>query len=57
MELEILILSEVRKKKTNTYMWNLKYGTNEPVERTEEGSQGRGGGTGVGGLLDANYYI
>ena len=35
MQLEILILRAVRKKKTNpyyiTYKWNLKYGTNEPI--------------------------
>ena len=32
MDLEIIILSEVRKRKTNiAYMWNLKYDTNEPI--------------------------
>ena len=39
-----------------TYMWNLKYGTNEPIYKTETDSQTqrtdlwlvRGGGTGVG---------
>ena len=39
MELETLILSEVRKRKTNpydlTYMWNLTYDTNEPFHRKE----------------------
>ena len=34
LELETLILSEVRKRKANTtfhaYIWNLIYGTNEP---------------------------
>ena len=48
-----------------TYMWNLKYGTNEPICKTETDSQtcvcqGRGGGnswTGNLGLVNANYYI
>ena len=36
MQLEIIILSEVRKRKTKTpyaitSMWNLKYNTNEPI--------------------------
>ena len=57
MELETLILCEVRKRKTNTtlyiiYMWNLIYGTNEPFHRKEShglgektcGSGGEGGG-------------
>ena len=75
MELEIFILSEVRKRKTNTwnditYTWNLKYGTNEPIYKTETDSQTwrtdlwlpRGREEGVGwtgslGLVDANYYI
>ena len=46
MELEILTLSEVRKRKSYdiipydiTYMWNLKYGTNEPIYRKETDSQ------------------
>ena len=34
MELETLILSEVRKRKANT-IWNLIYGTNEPFHRKE----------------------
>ena len=50
------------------YMWNLKYGTNDPIYKTETdhghreqtcGSQ-QGGGVGwMGslGLIDANYYI
>ena len=50
-------------------MWNLKYGTNEPIYRTETDStdihnrlvaKGKGGGsgwTGIWGLVDANYYI
>jgi len=59
MELETLILCEVRKRKTNTtlyiiYMWNLIYGTNEPINRNETnswtwsqtcGCQGGGGGS------------
>ena len=50
-----------------TYMWNLKYGTNEHIYKTETdsytycGCQGRGGDgegwTGSLGLVDANYYI
>ena len=40
MELDILILSEVSQKERQipydiTYMWNLKYGTNEPIYRKE----------------------
>ena len=44
MQLEIIILSEVRKRKTNTIMIslihfrNLKYDTNEPVYETETDS-------------------
>ena len=35
IQLESLILSEVHQKKINTtYMWNLKYGTNEPIYKT-----------------------
>ena len=41
MQLEILILSEVHQKEEDiphdiTYMWNLKYGTNESVYKTNE---------------------
>ena len=73
IELETLILSEVRKTKTNTiyditYIWNLIYGTNEPFYRREThglGEQtcgcqrgGKGGRwTGSLGIVDANYYI
>ena len=36
---KIFILSEIRRRKTNlydiTYMWNLKYATNEPIYKTE----------------------
>ena len=45
MQLEILILSAVSQKKNVkipygiTYMENLKYGTNEPIYRTETDSQ------------------
>ena len=41
MELEILILSEESQKEKNkyhmiiTYVWNLKYGTDDPVYKTE----------------------
>ena len=42
MQLDILILSEVSQKDKHhiiTYMWNLKYGTNEPIYKTEADSQ------------------
>ena len=44
MKLEILISSEVSQKERQipnaiTYMWNLKYGTSEPVCKTETDSQ------------------
>ena len=44
MQLEIIILSEISQKERQisydiTYMWNLKYGTNEPVYKTETDSQ------------------
>ena len=71
MQLEIIMLSEVSQKEKDkydgiTYMWDLKYGTNEAVYKTEADSQTqrpdlwlpRGGGSGWGlGLVDANYYI
>ena len=47
-------------------MWNLTYGTNEPIYKTETDSktenninscQGGVAGTGIWGLVDANYYI
>jgi len=39
-QLEILILSEVRQITYDiTYMWNLKYGTNEHIYNTETDSQ------------------
>ena len=43
MDQEIIILSEVRKRKTNiiyfTNVWNLKYDTNELIYKTETDSQ------------------
>ena len=35
MQLEILILSEVRKRQIPyiTYIWSLKYGANEPINK------------------------
>ena len=44
MQLVIIILSEVSQKAKDipyyiTYMWNLKYGTNEPIYKTETHSQ------------------
>ena len=42
MELEIILLSGVSHKEKNkyyiTYMWNVKYGTNEPIYKTETDS-------------------
>ena len=38
MQLEIIILSEVSQRQIPydiTYMWNLKYDTNEPIHETE----------------------
>ena len=40
MDLEIFILNEVRQTSHDfTYMWNLKYGTNELIYETETDSQ------------------
>ena len=44
MDLEIIKLSEVSQKKRQiphdiTYMWNLKYDTNEPIYETETDSK------------------
>ena len=45
MQLEIIILSEVKSERKRqipydvTYMWNLKYDTNEPIYKTEIDSQ------------------
>ena len=64
IELETLILSEIRKRKTNTYdgtyIWNLICGTNETFHREEThglgeqtcGCQGGGRGTGMDWELD-----
>ena len=72
VQLEILILNEVRKRKQIpcdiTYIWNLKYGPDEPIYRTENHRHGKqtcgakGEGEGVGwtgnlGLVDANSSI
>ena len=46
-----------------TYMWDVKYDTNEPIYKTEtdskdiENRHGGRGWTGSLGLVDANYYI
>ena len=53
-----------------TYIWNLKYGTNEPIYKTETDSktwridlrlprerEEGAGWTGSLGLVDTNYYI
>ena len=40
VDLEIIILSEISQRKTNiTYMWNLKYDTNELIYQRETDSQ------------------
>ena len=71
MELETLLLCEVRKRKTNTmisHIWNLIYGTNKPFHSKETHGLGeqtcgcQGEGEGVGwiwnlGLIDANYCL
>ena len=72
MQLEIIILSEVSQKERQipydiTYMWNLKYDTNEPIYETESGTYRIDcwlprGVVGVGwigslGLADENWYI
>ena len=47
MDLEIIILSEVSQKEKDklpydiTYMWNLKYDTNELIYETETDSENR----------------
>ena len=67
-------MKQVRKRKKIPYditsMWNLKYGTDEPIYKIETDSQtwridlwwSRGKGEGVGwtrslGLVDADNYI
>ena len=56
MDLEIIILGEVRSDRERqalydiTYMWNLKCGTNEPIYKTKTDlwlPRGRGGGRGM----------
>ena len=45
MDLEIFILSEISQKEKDIYhmisfyMWNLQYGTNEPIYKTEADSE------------------
>ena len=66
MELEILILGRQIPYSTG-YMWNIKYGTNEPIYKTETdsqireqtyGCQGRGVERGMDWeLVGENYYI
>ena len=76
VQLESLILNEVKSERERQipydipYMWNLKYGMDEPIYRTETNlltwrtdlwlPRGRGKGvgwTGSLGLVDANYHI
>ena len=45
MDLEIIILNKIKSEREKqvlndiTYMWNLKYDTNEPIYKTEPDSQ------------------
>ena len=76
MDLEIIILTKSERERQIpydiTYMWNLKYGTKEPMYKTETDSQTQrsdlwlcvggqwGGGGGMDwefGVVDANQYI
>ena len=73
MQLEILILNKPERKRQTpydiTYLWNLKYGTDDPIYKTETNhsseeqtcdSQGRGervGWMGSSRFWDANCYI
>ena len=75
METEIIMLRMKSERERQipydiTYMWNLKYDTNEPIYKTETDSQTEGTdlwlprGTGGGGRMDwefgisrGNYYI
>ena len=54
-DLELIIPNEVRKRKTKmpcdiTYVWNLKYDTNELICETERDTQNRGQGCGCQGV-------
>ena len=72
IQLEIIILSEISQTKTipydNTYTWNLKYDTNEPMKQKqnhghrEENCGCQGGEVGVAwsgkvSLADGSFYI
>ena len=76
MQLEILKPSEVSQNERQipfdiSYMWNLKYGTNKPIYKTETDSQTqrtdlwlprrcekrKWDGLEIWGLVDANCYI
>ena len=72
MDLEIIILPEVSQKEKDiphdtTYMWNLKYDTNELIYKTERLTDTENrpvvakrwgeGWIGIWGLADANSYI
>ena len=69
MDLEIIILSEVKSQRERqipydiTYMWSLKYDKNEPIYETETDIDypvERGVGDRWSrdlGLADANYYM
>ena len=42
MQPDVISLSEVSKREIThdiTYMWNLKYGTNKPIDKKETDSQ------------------
>ena len=68
IELEILILSEVKSERERqvpyviTYMWNLKYGTKDPIYKTEidhrHGEQTCGcWGDGRGSGMDGEFGV
>ena len=70
MQLESLILSEVKSQRGQIphgifYMWNIKYGTNDPIHKTETergqgeqacGCQGEKGGSGRNGKSGVGRY-
>ena len=68
LEITILINQKEKDKYHITYMWNLKYDRNAPIQEAETDSQTenrlviikgrvREGYTGSLGLVDANYYL
>ena len=59
MDLEVIIVKEGRQKDSYdiTYMWKLKYDTNELIYKLETSSQTGEGGIGSLGLTDTNFCI